>query len=84
MTSTASTFQYIVADPLVCHGKWTFKGTRIFVSDVLDQLESGMPREQIVKEWRGDVSLAAIEEVARVGRDILPGTTFDSSRREHS
>ena len=54
------TFKYIVADPLVCHGKWTFKGTRIFVSDVLDQLESGMPHDEIVKDWRGDVTLNVI------------------------
>ena len=27
--------QYIVADPEICHGQLTFKGTRILVSDVL-------------------------------------------------
>jgi uncharacterized protein (DUF433 family) len=30
--------QYIVADPEICHGKLTFKGTRIFVRDVLDMI----------------------------------------------
>ena len=75
MTSRHQDLKYIVADPLICHGKWTFRGTRIFVSDVLDQLESGVPRDVIVKEWRGDVSLAAIEEVARVGRSILSRRT---------
>jgi uncharacterized protein (DUF433 family) len=71
MTSRSHDLEYIVSDPLVCHGKWTFRGTRIFVSDVLDQLDNSVPREVIVKQWRGDVSLAAIEEVARVGRNIL-------------
>jgi uncharacterized protein (DUF433 family) len=27
--------RYIVADPAICHGKPTFKGTRVFVADVL-------------------------------------------------
>ena len=35
--------RYIVADPRVCHGKLTFRGTRIFVSDVLEQVERGLP-----------------------------------------
>ena len=71
MTSELPRTRYIVADPLVCHGKWTFRGTRIMVRCVLEQLDGGMPREEIVKEWRGDVSLAAIEEVANMDRAIL-------------
>ena len=71
MTSETSIFHYIVADPLVCHGKWTFKGTRIMVWCVLEQLDCGMPRDEIVKEWRGDVSLAAIDEVAGLDRESL-------------
>ena len=68
MISETSTFQYIVADPLVCHGKWTFKGTRILVSVVRDQIKRGMPPEEIVEEWYGKVSLAAIAEVE--GSDV--------------
>jgi hypothetical protein len=30
--------RYIVADPDICHGKPTFRGTRILVADVLDKL----------------------------------------------
>src|SRR5579864_1681022 len=45
--------RYIVADPKVCHGKLTFRGTRIFVSDVLEQVERGMPWDTIVEEWEG-------------------------------
>ena len=71
MISELPKAQYIVADPLVCHGKWTFRGTRIMVWCVLEQLDSGMPREEIVKEWRGDVSLGAIEEVANMDREVL-------------
>jgi len=35
----------------VCHGKLTFRGTRIFVSDVLEQVERGLPWDTIVEEW---------------------------------
>ena len=71
MPDSSNNLNHIVSDPLVCHGTWTFRGTRIFVSDILDQIEKGMPRDLIVKEWRGDVTLAAIQEVERVGRDLL-------------
>lgn len=47
--------RYIVADPRVCHGKLTFRGTRIFVSDVLEQVERGLPWDTIVEEWEGRV-----------------------------
>ena len=30
--------EHIVADPLICHGKPTFKGTRIMVWQILDEL----------------------------------------------
>jgi len=33
--------EYIVADPLVCHGKPTFKGTRIMVWQILEDLARG-------------------------------------------
>jgi hypothetical protein len=34
--------RYIVADPMICHGKPTFKGTRVFVADVLADVERGL------------------------------------------
>ncbi len=39
---------YIVADPRICHGKPTFKGTRIMVYLVLELLEAGVPVEEII------------------------------------
>ena len=63
--------QHIESNARVCHGKWVFRGTRIFVSDVLNQLDAGMPRDVIVREWRGDVSLEAIEEAVRYGQTVI-------------
>jgi len=37
--------RYIVADPAICHGEPTFRGTRILVADVLEQVERGMAYE---------------------------------------
>ncbi len=58
--------RFIVADPSTCHGQPTFRGTRILVSDVLEQVASGMAWETIVEEWRGDVSKDAIAEAVRL------------------
>ena len=33
--------RYLVADPDICHGKPTFRGTRILVADVLEQVAAG-------------------------------------------
>lgn len=63
--------RYIVADPEVCHGKLTFRGTRILVADVLEQVASGMAWETIVEEWRGAVPVEAIAEAVRLAREAL-------------
>ena len=43
--------RYIVADPKICHGKPTFRGTSVLVSDVSDQVASGMAWDTIIEEW---------------------------------
>jgi uncharacterized protein (DUF433 family) len=54
--------RYIVANPDVCHGQLTFRGTRIFVSDVLEQVASGMAWETIIEEWHNSLTKEAIAE----------------------
>ena len=63
--------RYIVADPEICHGKPTFVGTRILVTDVLEQVATGIAWEAIVDDWRGDVSKEAIAEAVRLAREAL-------------
>ncbi|MCD6207309.1 MAG: DUF433 domain-containing protein [Methanosarcinales archaeon] len=46
---TKTSVQYIVADPVICHCEPTFRGTRIRVADVLEQVESGMAYEAIIE-----------------------------------
>jgi len=63
--------RYIIADPRICHGKPTFRGTRILVADVLEQVASGMAWEAIIEEWRGTLTKDAIAEAIRLARDAL-------------
>jgi len=63
--------RFIVADPEICHGKLTFRGTRIFVADVLEQVASGMDWESISDSWDGKVNKRAIAEAVRLAAEAL-------------
>jgi uncharacterized protein (DUF433 family) len=63
--------RYIVADPKVCHGKPTFRGTRLLVSDVLELVASGMDWEEVVRECHGSISPPAIAEAIRFARQAM-------------
>src|SRR5262245_1750568 len=59
--------RYIVADPLICHGQPTFKGTRIMVWQVLEDVAEGRSWEFICNErWGGRIPLAAVAEAIRL------------------
>ncbi len=58
--------RYIVVDPAICHGEPTFRGTRVLVADVLEQVASGMAWEAIIEEWRGTLTIDAIAEAVRM------------------
>ncbi|HEU0008909.1 MAG TPA: DUF433 domain-containing protein [Verrucomicrobiae bacterium] len=73
--------EHIVADPLICHGKPTFKGTRIMVWQVLDALERGEPWDDIVQAWAGQVTREAIAETIRLARGALLDDHGRLSRR---
>jgi uncharacterized protein (DUF433 family) len=44
------TGRYIVTDPEICHGKPTFRGMRILVAAVVEQVAGGMVWESITEE----------------------------------
>lgn len=58
--------RYVVSDPRICHGKPTFRGTRIMVWQVLEMVAEGKPWEIIVDEWGGSVSKEAIAEAVHL------------------
>ena len=57
--------RFIVADPKVCHGQPTFRGTRVFVADVLAQVARGFDWETIIENGTG---------VSRTKRLLRPST----------
>lgn len=64
--------RYIVVDPLICHGKPTFKGTRIMVWQVLDDVADGRSWDFICNvRWGGRIPLAAIAEAVRLAQHAL-------------
>jgi uncharacterized protein (DUF433 family) len=55
--------QYIVADPRICRGRPTFKGTRVTVADVLADVEKGLSWDFIAHRWGdGKINRDAIAE----------------------
>jgi len=68
---TTTSGRHIISDPAICHGEPTFRGTRIMVADVLEQVESGMAYEAIIEEWRYEIDKDAITEAVRVSH-LLP------------
>ena len=63
--------KYIVADPEVCHGKPTFKGTRIMVWQVFEHLALCEPLEDFPKHFPGHVSQAAAREALQLGKQLF-------------
>ncbi len=63
--------EHIVADPEICHGQLTFKGTRIMVKDVLDMVAKGWDWKKISKVWFGKISHEAIEEAIKLASEAL-------------
>ncbi|MCC7290492.1 MAG: DUF433 domain-containing protein [Phycisphaerales bacterium] len=60
-----------VSDPGVCHGQLCAKGTRVFVTNILDSLAEGATREEILKSYPSlrpehiDAAIAYAAELAR-------------------
>jgi len=70
--------RYIAAGPEICHGESTFRGTRILVADVLEQIANGMNWEAIIEKWRGKLTREAIAEAVRLAREALITHTPES------
>jgi uncharacterized protein (DUF433 family) len=63
--------RYIVTDPRICHGKATFRGTRVRVSEVLEQVANAVAWETIVEEWNHSVTPDAIREAVQLASQAL-------------
>jgi uncharacterized protein (DUF433 family) len=72
--------RYMVADPEICHGKPTFRGTRIMVVQVLKQVAKGMPWDAIAAEWRGAVTKEAIAEAVQLAQRVFEDHAVEYAR----
>ena len=68
--------RHIVADSKICGGQPTFKGTRIMVWIVLEQLDRGLSWQEIVREWDGRVSEEAIGEAIAIAELVVKHEPF--------
>ena len=75
--------QHIVADPKICHGQPTYKGTRIMAWIVLEQIERGLTWDEISSEWDGQVSRPAIAETMALSHLIRKGEPFHGFHAGH-
>jgi hypothetical protein len=74
--------RYIVADPDICHGKPTFKGTRIMVWQVLDDVADGRSWDFICNtRWGGRIPLAAVAEAVKLAEEAWLGERARPFRR---
>ncbi|MBI4618521.1 MAG: DUF433 domain-containing protein [Planctomycetes bacterium] len=64
----------ISVDPAVCHGKPCIRGTRIFISVILDNLAAGQTADEIVENYPG--------VVARPGAQCPAWAVFQSPSRQ--
>jgi uncharacterized protein (DUF433 family) len=70
----ANPLERISIDPVVCGGRPCIKGTRIWVSLILDLLAGGMPEAQLREEYpqlTHDDILAAIAYGAEASRERM-------------
>jgi uncharacterized protein (DUF433 family) len=65
---------YITVDPAICHGKACFKGTRVMVSVVLDNLATGLTPEEILQSYPSlsiEMVQAAMAYAAELARERI-------------
>jgi hypothetical protein len=74
--------RHIVADPEICHGKPTFKGTRIMVWQVLDDVADGRSWDFICNvRWSGRLPLSAVAEAVKLAEEAWLGASRRRGRR---
>ncbi len=69
--------QHLTSNPQICHGQLCAKGTRVFVTNILDSLAEGASREEILRSYPSlrpehiDAALAYAAELAHE-ESLLP------------
>ncbi|MBI4881374.1 MAG: DUF433 domain-containing protein [Planctomycetes bacterium] len=67
---------HVTVSPAVCHGAPCFKGTRVMVSVVLDNLAAGRSAQHILRDYPSlapEAIPAAIDYAAELARERIVG-----------
>jgi len=62
--------RYIVIDSEICHGKPTFKGNRVLVSDVIKLIDNGVAIEEILRDYYPSLTKEMIQDALRLAAVI--------------
>ena len=62
--------QHLVVDPAICHGRMTFKGTRVWVEAVLQRVEKGDSVDDVLRSWP-ELTREAVEEALHLAGELL-------------
>jgi len=62
--------KFLVVDPGICHGKLTFKGTRVPVQTVLVFMSKGWTMDQILADWP-ELKREGVVEAIQLAADAL-------------
>jgi uncharacterized protein (DUF433 family) len=65
--------RYIVVDDEICHGKPTFKGTRVLVSDVIELSASGLATEEVIRDYYPSLNENMVKEALGWTAKIIRG-----------
>jgi len=68
--------KYIVIDKEICHGKPTFKGTRILVSDVIELLAAGLSIKEILTDYYPTLNEDMVKEALDWAAKIIRGEHY--------
>ena len=74
--------KFIVADPEICHGKPTFKGTRVMVWQVLEMLAAGESVNEILEDFPS-LKKPYISAALEYASQLVAGERFFLSKHHH-
>jgi len=65
--------KHIVADSEICHGKPTFKGTRVLVSDVIELVADGVSAQEIIRDYYPSLNKSMIKDSLEWAAKVVSG-----------
>jgi len=68
--------RYIVLDDEVCHGRPTFKGTRVLVSDVIELLAAGLSIEEVVRDYYPSLDEEMVKDALAWAARVIRGLRY--------